>query len=91
MKRSLLIGIAGATIALGTVASASAAPLPLENPAPVTNSGSVDSGSTAMSNGSATIASGDILTGMGQILVGVPLSMLCSFSSGGKTSYCLPT
>ncbi|MFC4603914.1 hypothetical protein [Rhodococcus kronopolitis] len=42
MKRSIIVALAGATIAFGTVASASAAPVDLGNPASAADFGSKD-------------------------------------------------
>ncbi|MFC4604238.1 hypothetical protein [Rhodococcus kronopolitis] len=59
MKRSLIAVLAGATIAFGTVASASAAPVDLGNPSDVADSGGsnffhaapgANSGSTDLAN-----------------------------------------
>ncbi|WP_127916135.1 hypothetical protein [Prescottella agglutinans] len=88
MKRSIIVALAGATIALGTAASASAAPVDLENPAlPVASAGSSgssdffyphdgqNSGSTNLSNGVATAS----------------LNVLCTVFLGGKTlADCIP-
>ncbi len=59
MKRSLVVALAGATIAFGTAASASAAPVDLGSPSDVADSGSSNffraapgenSGSTDLAN-----------------------------------------
>ncbi|MCU1640248.1 MAG: hypothetical protein JWN03_523 [Nocardia sp.] len=93
MKRSLLIGIAGATIALGTVGSASATPLNLENPAAVADSGSSDTGSSAATSAiigplvsllptGSTAAMSNAIGAVATILL-APIGLLCSISSGG--------
>lgn len=95
MKRSLLIGIAGATISLGTVASASAAPLTLDSPTPVADSGSTELGSSqatstivgALVGLLPTGSAAGIANGVGSAAnatVLPALTLLCSLSSGGK-------
>ncbi|GAA4471852.1 hypothetical protein GCM10023094_03220 [Rhodococcus olei] len=78
MKRSIIVALAGATIALGTADTASAAPLTLGNPADVADSGSSsffhaapgqNSGSTDLAN-SVALAPFDLLC---RLLTGQPL------------------
>ncbi|TQF69210.1 hypothetical protein FK531_10690 [Rhodococcus spelaei] len=78
LKRSIIVALASATIALGTAASASAAPANLRYPTDVADSGSSDffhaapgqnSGSTDLAN-SVALAPFDLLC---RLLTGEPL------------------
>lgn len=90
MKRALLAGIAGATITLGTVSTASAAPLTLDSPAPVADSGSsnFESGSVGALVGvlptGSTAAIGNTIGAAANIIL-APLFALCTMSSAPRS------
>ncbi|MFC7446521.1 hypothetical protein [Rhodococcus daqingensis] len=83
MKRSIIVALASATIALGTVASASAAPVNLGNPADVADSGSSNffHAAPGQNSGSTDLANAVALA---------PFEVLCRLLTGEPLLACIP-
>ena len=87
LKRSIIVALAGATIALGTVASASAAPVDLGSPADGGSSGSSSSSDFFYPHDGQNSGSTDLANGV----VGASLDMLCELFTGKPFAVaCLP-
>ncbi|CRK53307.1 exported hypothetical protein [Rhodococcus sp. RD6.2] len=97
MKRSIIVALAGATIALGTVTSASAAPTGIDDPAlPVPWAGS-SSGSAdffyphdGQNAGSTDLAQASGSNDLGNIVFLAPFRLLCWALTGQPLQACIP-
>ncbi|TJZ76043.1 hypothetical protein FCG67_18680 [Rhodococcus oryzae] len=83
LKRSIIVALASATIALGTAASASAAPISLGNPADVADSGSSNFFNAAPGHNS---GSTDLANSVGL----APFELLCRLLTGEPLLACIP-
>jgi hypothetical protein len=97
VKRSIIVAVAGATFALGTVASASAAPADLDGPAlPVPWSGSSDGSSDffyphdGQNAGSTDLAQDSGSTDLANVVFLAPFRLLCWALTGEQLSACIP-
>lgn len=83
MKRSIIVALASATIALGTAASASAAPVTLGSPADVADSGSSNffQAAPGQNSGSTDLANSVALA---------PFEVLCWLLTGEPLQACIP-
>ncbi|MFI6433335.1 hypothetical protein [Rhodococcus oryzae] len=83
LKRSIIVALASATIALGTAASASAAPVNLGNPADVADSGSSNFFNATPGHNS---GSTDLANSVGL----APFDLLCRLLTGEPLIACIP-
>ncbi|MFC4604209.1 hypothetical protein [Rhodococcus kronopolitis] len=97
MKRSLIVALAGATIALGTVASASAAPVDLEGPTLPTPWAGSSSGSSdffyphdGQDSGSSQLEQNSGSTELANTVFVAPFEVLCVLLGGETIMDCLP-
>ncbi|SDD23807.1 hypothetical protein [Rhodococcus tukisamuensis] len=97
MKRSIIVALAGATIALGTVASASAAPVDPENPflpAPWagSSSGSIDFlyPHDGQNPGSVDFAQDSGSNDLASDVAWAPFEVLCVLLGGKTIMDCVP-
>ncbi|SDD23696.1 hypothetical protein [Rhodococcus tukisamuensis] len=97
MKRSIIVALAGATIALGTVASASAAPVNIEDPALPTPWAGSSSGSSdffyphdGQDSGSSQLQQNSGSTALANTVAWAPFELLCSVLGGKTIMDCIP-
>ncbi|MFE3289951.1 hypothetical protein [Rhodococcus sp. NPDC059234] len=83
LKRSIIVGLASATIALGTATSASAAPVALGNPADAADSGSSNFFQAAPGHNSGS-------TDLANSVALAPFDLLCRLLSGEPLEACIP-
>ncbi|WP_145982182.1 hypothetical protein [Rhodococcus sp. MTM3W5.2] len=83
VKRSIIVALASATIALGTAASATAAPVDLGNPADVADSGSSNFFHAAPGHNSGS-------TDLANSVALAPFEVLCRLLTGEPLAACIP-